>query len=76
MSCQSAQKKYHFQPKENQNIIQREKNMKEGKKRSMTQRNDEAFQLGAVELAMRPLCTFLQLRIVSRATVTPARPLM
>lgn len=31
----------------------------------MTQRNDEVFQLGAVELAMRPLCTFLQLKIVS-----------
>lgn len=40
------------------------------------QKNDKALQLGAVALAMRPLCTFLQLRIVSWATMTPARPLM
>ena len=72
-----SEKKYQFQSKEDQNIIRWESvSWSQGEKRSMTQRNDEALQLGAVELAMRPLCTFLLLRIVSRATVTPARPLM
>lgn len=77
ISKMSAQKKYQFQSKENQNIIQRKSGWcSQGEKRSMTTRNSEALQLGAVELAMRPLYTFLQLRIVSWATVTPARPLM
>lgn len=77
MSGRSGQDKYQFQSNENQNIIRRESGWcGQGEKRSMTQRNDEALQLGSVELAMRPLYTFLPLRIVSWATVTPARPLM
>lgn len=42
----------------------------------MAQRNDKVLQLGTVEIAMRPLCTFLLLRIACRLSVTGVRPLM
>lgn len=80
MSGQSAQRKRQFKSKVNQNTTQRGTGWCfQGEKKehvTHTQKKDEDLQLGAVELAMRPLCTFLHLRIVTQATVTPARPLM